>query len=378
MEQAGEPQGTLVLRERTTGQRLTSKLPVRVEGSRVAIKGVPVGEGYAYERYENRLFRGSMEFMVDRAGKVTAVNIVSLDDYLCSVVPSEMRGDFPLEALKAQAVAARTMVLCSLGSRHPNDPFEVCADVHCQVYGGVTAERDTSSVAVRATAGKVLTYEGQLCEVVYSSVCGGHTENNEHVWQGAPQPYLRGVLDIEEGATLVGRYDLSREDLLRRWIDSRPAVFCNVGGGAPAPGFGYALESFRWEVRLPADELRRTVIAATGQDPGQVLELVPGERGVSGRLVRVQVRGSTRTVTVTRELAIRKALADPPLRSACFVVDKEQGPGGQVVFRLRGAGSGHGVGMCQTGAAMMALRRHKSYRQILAHYFTGAEITRLY
>ncbi|MDZ7391939.1 MAG: SpoIID/LytB domain-containing protein [candidate division KSB1 bacterium] len=378
VQEPGQPEGVLVLTEPATGLTLRSKLPVRVEGSRVAIKGVVVGKGYVYERQENRLFRGAMVFMVDRWGKVTAVNVVSLDDYLRSVVPSEMSGEFPLEALKAQAVAARTMVLYTMGSRHPDDPFEVCADVHCQVYGGITAEKDRSTEAVRATAGEVLTYKGQLCEAVYSSLCGGHTESNEHVWQGPAQPYLRGVVETEEGAAYAGRYDLSREEVVRRWIAARPPVFCNVGEESVPTGFGYAKDSFRWDLRVSADELRRTVTSATGQDPGQVLELVPLERGVSGRLVRLQVRGTLRTVTVARELTIRKALADPPLRSSCVVFDREEGPGGQAVFRIRGAGSGHGVGMCQTGAAMMALRHGKDYRQILNHYFAGADITRLY
>jgi peptidoglycan hydrolase-like amidase len=379
VEQPGrQGAGTLVLTNLGTGQRLTSTVPVRIEGSRVAIKDVPVGEGYIYERRENRLVRGEMEFMIDRIGKVTAVNIVSLDDYLRGVVPYEMGGEFPIEALKAQAVAARTMTLFTMGSRHLDDPFDLCADVHCQVYGGITAETEQSNLAVRATAGEVLTYNGQLCEVVFSSACGGHTEHNENVWQGTPQPYLRGVLDIEGGAGLAGRYDLSNEEVVRRWIDARPAVFCNVGGASSPSGFGYAAEAFRWEVTVTDAELRRTVAAVTGQDPGQVEEVTPLQRGVSGRVLRLRVRGKEGMVTISRELSIRKALAEPPLRSSCFVVDREAGPSGQTVFRIRGAGSGHGVGMCQTGAAMMALRHGKNYREILTHYFSGAEITPLY
>ncbi|MBC7186880.1 MAG: SpoIID/LytB domain-containing protein [Calditrichaeota bacterium] len=372
------PEGTLSLRNVHTGQRIFSSLPVRIEGSRVAIKDVPVAEGYIHERRENRLFRGAMEFMVDRAGKVTVVNVVSLEDYLRGVVPYEMHGDFPLEALKAQAVAARTMVLYTMGSRHPYDPFDVCADVHCQVYGGVVAETEQSNSAVLATAGEVLTYGGQLCEVVFSSCCGGHTEHNENVWQGTAQPYLRGVLDIEEGARFTGRYDLAKEEVLRRWIEGRPAVFCNVGQSSVPAGFGYAAEAFRWELKVSASQIRRTVLAATGQDPGEVTELVPLQRGVSGRIVRLQVKGRNKTVTLSQELNIRKALAEPPLRSSCIVIDREQTASGEVFFHIRGAGSGHGVGMCQTGAAMMALRHGKDYRQILRHYFTGAEITGLY
>jgi SpoIID/LytB domain protein len=377
-EPAETPEGTLSLRNLHTGQRIFSSVPVRIEGSRVAIKDVPVGEGYIYERRENRLFRGAMEFMVDRAGKVTVVNVVSLEDYLRGVVPYEMHGDFPLEALKAQAVAARTMVVYTMGSRHPNDPFDVCADVHCQVYGGVVAETEQSNLAVRATAGEVLTYGGQLCEVVFSSSCGGHTENNENVWQGPAQPYLRGVLDIPEGAKLSGRYDLAKEEVLRRWIEGRPGVFCNVGQSSVPAGFAYAAEAFRWELKVTGGELRRTIVAATGQDPGDVTELIPLQRGVSGRIVRLQVMGRNKTVTISQELNIRKALAEPPLRSSCIVIDRKQSVSGEVLFRIRGAGSGHGVGMCQTGAAMMALRLGKDYRQILRHYFSGAEITGLY
>ncbi|MGQ9853696.1 MAG: SpoIID/LytB domain-containing protein [Candidatus Oleimicrobiaceae bacterium] len=373
-----QPKGKLILTNLHSGDRLTSTLPVRIEGSRVAVKDVPVGEGYLYGRRENRLFRGTMELMVDRAGQVTVVNVVSLEDYVRGVVPYEMGGHFPIEALKAQAVAARTMALFTMGSRHPDDPFDLCADVHCQVYGGVTGESEQTNLAVRATAGEVLTYGGQLCEVAFSSVCGGHTEHNDNVWQGTAQPYLRGVLDIEGGASVAGRYDLSEEQLVRRWIEARPAVFCNVDGSAPPAGFGYAVEAFRWELLVSGAELRRTVVAATAQDPGEIVEVTPVARGVSGRVLLLRVRGRNKTVTISGELAIRKALADPPLRSSCFVVDSTLSSTGQIQFRIRGAGSGHGVGMCQTGAAMMALRHGKTYRDILAHYFTGAEITTLY
>ena len=318
-----------------------------------------------------------MEFLVDNFGQLTVINRVTLDDYLKGVVPFEMNGNFPLEALKAQAVAARTQVLYSMGSRHADDPFDICDDTHCQVYGGLKNETENSNLAVMETSGLVLTYNDNLCNTVYSSSCGGHTENSENTWQGDPIPYLRGVLDIHRGRSYTNQIDLSNENNLRRWLTTNPKVFCNTVTTEVPSTLNYSKKNFRWELSRSAEQIGQTVRSVTGKNPGTVLDIIPLKRGVSGRLMEIEVSGTVQNVRVSKELQIRRALANPPLLSACLSIDKRRTPQGNYEFTFTGAGSGHGVGMCQVGAAMMAVQG-RPFQDILTHYYTDVTITQLY
>lgn len=340
---------------------------------------VPVGRGFWWERQEDRSYRGKMEFRIGNDGKMLAVNELSLEDYLRGVLPSEMNPGFPSEALRAQAIAARSYTIAKLGIQHPLDPFDLCANVHCQVYSGTTKEHSTTSQAVEETRGHVLLYDGEVCATVYSAVCGGHTENTENVWGGQPQAYLVGVPDAlpEESAAFPKNLS-SDEEAVRRWVTSTPPVFCNHLSEETPSALHYARKHFRWSVTYSRQELEEILAQKTREKIGNLLDIIPISRGSSGRLIKVQIVGDAGQFMVEGELNIRRNLSPSHLRSACFVVDKEMASDGlPAVFVFQGAGWGHGVGMCQCGAAGMAFRG-MNHREILSHYFQGTEVAKIY
>jgi len=360
-----------------SGKRFAVKNIFRVSGSLVTLKNVRVGTGYHWAHEEDRTFRGDMEFRFDAQGKLTAINVLPLEEYLRGVVPAEMSSTFPIEALKAQAVAARTFFLYHFGKNHRMDPFDVCADVHCQAFAGMSKEDRRSDRAVAETRGLVLTFNGRLCSTPYSAVCGGHTENAENVWETDGEPYLQGIFDIARPVETLRSFDLSTEENAKKWIEMHPKVFCNVKG-AKADFANYTKKYFRWEYRISRVELQKIINQKTGKDIGTILDIVPIHRGVSGRLSELLVKGSKQSVFIKKELNIRKTLSPKTLYSACFVVEKIGGNGYDTdEFVFKGAGWGHGVGMCQTGASMMALKGY-SFSDILTHYYRGAKIRQLY
>ncbi|MGH7598901.1 MAG: SpoIID/LytB domain-containing protein, partial [bacterium] len=325
-----------------------------------------------------RVYRGRVEFFIDRFGKLTAVNVLPIEDYVAGVVPSEMHQGFPLEALKAQAVAARNEIFSKVGTRHLEDHFDLCADVHCQVFSGINRQTANTDRAVKETKGTVMKVAGAVIDANYASVCGGHTENNENVWSGLPRPYLRGIFDGNGRPDLLGN-SLADENTLLRWVTTRPGVYCNTLQGEIPAAMEYTKKYFRWEINYPRQELQDLIRKRSGEDFGDLQDLVPLERGASGRLMRLRVIGSKKIFEISRELTIRQALADKTLWSACIAIqksglDRNRLP---VSFKILGAGWGHGVGMCQTGAAMMALRG-QSFLQILQHYYTGAKLDKEY
>lgn len=364
------PTGQVILTNESTGQRFTSPGFIRIRGKLFTTK-VKVGEGFHFESEAERTYKDQLEFWLDRFGKITVVNILPLEEYLKGVVGSEMHPEFPLEALKSQAVTARGYSLAKIGKQHRLEPFDLCDEVHCHVYGGVTKEAPMVNEAVTQTRGQVLVYNGNICDTFYAGVCGGHTENNENVWNGAPQPYLRGTFDSPYSDRLPSDFLLD-ESRVRQWVESSPDVYCNTTKGTVPDALNYTKKYFRWQVRYTRDELSQIVADKTGQNIGAVNQIVPIERGVSGRLKKIEIRGTAKTITVEKELEIRKALSPNYLYSSCFVVDREGND-----FILKGAGWGHGVGMCQTGAALMAMKG-QNYKQILNHYYQSAKIQALY
>jgi SpoIID/LytB domain protein len=334
------------------------------DGGAVLVRRVEFGQGYDFHGFEDRRYRGRLYAAVDKAGKLALVEALPLEDLLRGLLPKEIFASAPIEALKAQAVTARGEVLAKIGVRHLSDPYFLCAEQHCQVYGDIGVEKPSTDAAVDATRGEALfSGNGLLVDSVYSAVCGGHTEDNDVVWGGLPNPSLRGVSDLEPGdAEGPGQTEAE----LRRWIEATPRAYCQLSGLA-APG------KYRWTRRLAASEMDE-LLAPLGV--GRVLELWPEERGSSGRAAALGVVGERGRTEVRGELAIRKLLKN--LNSSAFVVDVEAGSDGKpAAFVLEGAGWGHGVGMCQTGAIGRA-QRGQSYREILRHYFSGAEVARIY
>ncbi len=367
--------GTMILVS-PRGDELAIRDVVRLSGPRFTLHQIKVGEGFHWSRTETRTYRGELEFRITPDAKLIAVNVLPLEEYLAGVVPGEMAPSFPREALKAQAIAARTFFLYNFGRVHQNDPFDVCADVHCQAFVGEKSGTEAVNEAVWETRGLVMMYNDELCSTPFSAVCGGHTEHSENVWSGGPYAYLRGTFDRSDRDRLESKFDLSNEENARVWIESRPDVFCNVEkGGSPAYA-AYAQKYFRWEERFSRRELEEQIRRASGRSFGELIDLQPVRRGVSGRLAELRVVGSSDSFILSKELNIRRALSPKTLYSACIVIDKIGGTPPDS-FVIKGAGWGHGVGMCQVGAAMMA-ERGWSAEKILKHYYAGIEIRELY
>lgn len=343
--------------------------------AKTTIFGVLTGSGFKYERAENREYGGVIEVYLDHSGKLAVINEIPIDTYLKGVVPAEMPAGFPHEALKAQAVLARSVVLAEKSTKHLNDSFELCAHVHCQVYTGLTQEDPRTTAAVEETKGEVLVNDSSLVEAFYSAVCGGHTEDAATTWATPSLHPSAGRPCATDTAALP---DLTTEAGARKWVLSTPNVCCNVAGlNLPVSG-DYARKHFRWEVSYSRQELEGIIRDKTGVDVGTLFDILPVKRGKSGRLIEVEILGSRRNLRVKRELKIRRALSKTALESSCFIVDVVQDSSGmpmEIVFN--GAGWGHGVGMCQCGAARLALDG-KTAEDIFKFYFPGTMVEKVY
>lgn len=366
----------IVLLNMTNGDSYDFYDPIQIRNSDVTLRQILVGEGYHWERKEDRTYPEIIELRINNSGQLQIINVTNLQIYLMGVVPSEMPQGFPLEALKAQAIAARSEAYAKLGNVHHGDPYDLCADVHCQVYSGLSRRTAITDRAVRETRGMVLWYEGQICDAVYSSVCGGHSEHNENAWSGSGKAYLRGTYD---GSGKLQQYgDLRNEINVENWLNESPDAYCNTADRDVPDAMNYTKKYFRWEVKYDQTELRQMLMQKTGQDVGGILGLIPVKRGVSGRIMELKVTGENGEFSINGELRIRKALSASTLWSSCFYVKKQGWENGlPKTFILKGAGFGHGVGMCQTGAGVMALK-HKKYDEILKHYYQHAQIKRMY
>ena len=305
---------------------------------------------------ESRRYLGRIYVTVDRAGKLAVVNAVPEDKLLAGLVPAEMPASAPLEALKAQAVAARNELLAKLGTRHLTDPYRLCSTKHCQVYAGAGSEDPRSTRAVEATRGELLIHDsGGLVDAVYSASCGGHTEDNERAWGGVADPSLRGRPDGQVMAPASG------DAKLEAYLSSPSNASCARGPG------------FRWRAALDLNKVAKRL----GMGRLRSLEVV--ERGVSGRAIKLAVVGETGASELRGELEIRRALGDGAiLKSSLFVLHVERDSDGFVTrAALVGGGHGHGIGMCQDGAMGMA-EAGATYREILRRYYQSATTKRLY
>lgn len=355
-----------ILNERGITQAYANSL-VRVESrSPIQVFDVPFGHGFWDSGHrENRRYFSPLEIIVDKKGKLGAINEVKLEEYVKGIVPVEIRINAHEEALKAQAVSARTESLAKLNIQHVFDPYDFCASQHCQEFGGLTRRTPRTDAAVDATRGEVLIYNCSLVDAVYSANCGGHTEHNEHVWSSRPNKTLRGVSDLYSNPESFDSPIPQSE--LDRWLKHTPRAYC-------ADRRAGARNNFRWKVRCTANELSR--IVNRHRIVGTIADIKILERGVSGRAKRIRIVGTRNTITINKELAIRKVLGG--LKSSMFIVEiARDSSGNPQSFLFHGGGWGHGVGMCQAGAEGMALQGFK-YPEILNHYFSGSEIKKLY
>jgi stage II sporulation protein D len=380
--------------------------PVNPLGGTFDLENVTIGINFHWERQETQKFSGGLE-IISETNHLTAINVVPVEDYLASVISSEMSPDSSEELLKAHAVVSRGWLLAQIEKkqevmatgkqefatgaeerivwydREDHHKFDVCADDHCQRYQGITTvTRLQVQKAIEITRGKVLAYNGKICDARYSKCCGGVTELFENAWEPVNHPYLTRVADLDR-TTSENDLDLTQESNACQWIESSPQAFCNTTDAKILKQVlkGYDQETsdfFRWEVTLQQDEVQQLLKTRVNVEVGQVIDLVPVERGVSGRLIKLKIIGTDGSIIIGKELEIRKAFSKSHLYSSAFVVEK-----GQIVdgipasFILRGAGWGHGVGLCQIGAAVMGEKGYK-YEQILDHYFSGATIENNY
>ena len=370
------------------------------------LKAVTIGVDFHWQRQEDQRFKGALNLVATDKGIVT-INQVDVEEYLTSVISSEMSANASKELLKAHAVISRSWLLAQVeknfslnGSvtpykscyrnnetlirwydREDHDLFDVCADDHCQRYQGITrASNPVVQKVVHETRGEILTDGETICDTRFSKCCGGVTEQFEHCWEPVPHSYLTALRDDSRETTFP---DLTQEEEAQKWIRSAPDAFCNTSDKAILRQVlnNYDQETtdfYRWKVSYKQEELAELIHRKSGIDFGQILDLVPVSRGTSGRIEMLKIVGTHRTFTIGKELEIRRTLSETHLYSSAFVVDKEDMqfdiPGR---FVLTGAGWGHGVGLCQIGAAMMAGEGY-DYRQILSHYFPGAFVEKRY
>jgi SpoIID/LytB domain protein len=386
--------------------RLRAERSLRLEpgdpaSARLTVHDVTIGKDFHWQRRESQQFQGALRSVASGAGLVL-VNELPLEDYLVSVVSSEMRASCPPELLRAHAVVSRSWLLAQLErakapavaqatrghdasgerirwyDRENHDGFDVCADDHCQRYQGVgKAFSPEASQAVSATRGLALTHGGRVCDARYSKCCGGRTEVFATAWEDREVSYLQSVYD-GPGAAPAEAVSLEDPARAEAWILASPPAYCRRNDreflSRVLPGFDQETRDFyRWEVSYSQEELGAIVEARLGAGLGRILALEPLERGPSGRLVRLRIRGEASSLVVGKELEVRRALSRSHLYSSAFVVTAEAPDR----IRLRGAGWGHGVGLCQIGAAAMA-DEGRSHEEILGHYFRGAVLRAAY
>ena len=384
-----------------------------------SLSDVTIGVNFHWERKETQTFLGTLRFVVE-ADKICAINELPVEKYLESVISSEMSATSSLELLKAHAVISRSWLLAQMKKRREvaasgnnffsfvkkddmlirwydredHTIFDVCADDHCQRYQGITKETSPHvAEAIRQTLGQVLLDGEDICDARFSKCCGGETEEFQYCWEDTPKSYLTAVRDLVLGVKNEEQEDSSRftlhsslqdEATAEQWIRSNPPAFCNTTDKKILSQVlnDYDQETadfYRWKVTYSQEKLQQLFEEKLKMNFGAILDMKAVERGKSGRISKLQIIGTEKTFTIGKELEIRRALSDTHLYSSAFVVDKydkdEQGVPQR--FEIIGAGWGHGVGLCQIGAAVMGEQGY-AYNDILLHYYQGAEIKQLY
>lgn len=373
---------------------------------------VTIGIKFHWERQETQIFSGTLKLVVEEE-KITAINVLPVEDYLISVISSEMNASASPEFLKASAVISRSWLYAQIEKRkqlsnhdrgffsfsksdgelirwydrEDHTIFDVCADDHCQRYQGITRASNEAVVeAVKATRGQILTSGDDICDARFSKCCGGATEEFEYCWEDKHLSYLTSIRDIAPenlSGIRPALPDLTREEEAEKWIRSNPPSFCHTEDEEILRQVlnDYDRETtdfYRWRVEYTQDELSGLIEENLKTDFGSILDLIPVERGRGGHISRLRIVGTQETLVIGKELEIRRVLSHTHLFSSAFVVDKEDlhdGIPGR--FVLHGAGWGHGVGLCQIGAAVMGAKGYR-YDEILKHYYDGITIRKAY
>ena len=318
--------------------------------STFVLKDVRIGIGFHWDRLEDQEFAGSLEIRTNSDGTQTAINTIDLEDYLCSVISSEMSANSPMELLKAHAVISRSWAIRAIANK-PHEHFDVCADDHCQRYEGLRRMNERAVEAVRATTGQVLMYNDEICDCRYYKCCGGRTEVWRTCWEDMDVPYIQSVTCdwCKHPSPAVLRLVLNDYD--RETKDFRD-----------------------WQVSYTSKELGQIIHFKSGTDFGDIIDLIPLHRGASGRIDQLEIVGTKHRQVIGKELKIRLWLSPTCLYSSWFDIKKTaNSQSSDVCFQLTGHGWGHGAGLCQIGAAVMA-SEGKSYEEILEYYYAGARL----
>ena len=395
--------GAVVLSEGSSGEltrgRQVCFKPVALQETCFTLHNVAIGREFHWERLQSQRFRGELAFETFDGAGITAVNRIGLEAYLESVICSEMSPESGGQFLKAHCIISRSWLLAQLelkrapsmsappadaawtdAASHEN--FDVCNDDHCQRYHGIARVNVAARQALAETRGQVLMSNGEICDARFSKCCGGISERFSTCWQDVDCAYLTPVADCASGS---GGFSppVSAEADARRFILADPPAFCNVTDrdllARVLPDFDFETQQFfRWSVTLSQDELQNLLKQKTDIDFGEIKSLTPLARGDSGRIYRLKITGTQAEKVISKELAIRRALSPAHLYSSSFVVEPSGDRNGiPEAFTLRGAGWGHGVGLCQIGAAAMSAQGYTS-SAILAHYFRGAALKTIY
>ncbi len=367
------------------------------KGSFFSLFNVTIGNRFHWERTEDQTFQGDLILRLRQEGMICAINEIPPEDYLVSVISSEMGGEAPMEFLKTHAILSRSWLLAALDrkektkgpsiqpkkmtegeiirwyDRQDHDLFDVCSNDHCQRYQGIKKiVSKQAEEAVWKTHGMVMIFQDEVCDARYSKACGGITENSDTAWNDKRVPYLTSIPDAP-----FPHQQIRTEKEASRWILSKPEVYCHTTDESLLekilPGFDRETKDyFRWRIEYSRTELQEILREKSGFDFGTLKEIVPLNRGPSGRISLLKIVGSKKSMVVGKELEIRRWLSRSHLYSSAFIVtaDAER-------FIFHGAGWGHGVGLCQIGAAVMAIQGF-SAEEILRHYFTGVEIKKIY
>ena len=375
----------------------------RVGDATFTLDDVIIGINFHWERKERQTFHGNLRCVMRRDGSITVMNIVSVEEYLASVISSEMSAEAPMELLKAHAITSRSWLVAMLEreqrnvgvasmrsiqndqelirwyDREDHDIFDVCADDHCQRYQGMTKIHSPRAVeAIDVTRGTFLMYGDEICDARFSKACGGISEQFEFAWEDKNIPYLTSISDAR-----MQHAHINSEQRAEEWILGSPEAYCNTNDGKKLrlilPSFDQeTTDFFRWKVEYSREELEELLRKKSGFDFGTLMNLIPLQRGPSGRIYRLRIEGSKLTLVIGKELEIRRWLSKSHLYSSAFIVHSERGSDGLPQrFILHGAGWGHGVGLCQIGAAVMAAQGFKA-EEIVKHYFKGAVLKKLY
>ena len=371
------------------------------------IRDVIIGINFHWQRKEKQRFNHSLK-LIREGNKVVAINILPMENYIVSVISSEMSAKSSLQSLKSLSVVSRSWVLAQLEKRNtdkavennlslhqPEDElirwydreqhknFDVCADDHCQRFQGITkVTTESARKAVLLTRGIVLLSDNKICDTRYSKSCGGITEDFENVWETVRVPYLTSVIDYKYEPEIFN-IDFSNEANARKWITGNPQCFCNTSDKVILSQIliDYDQETtnfFRWSVVYRQKELAAIIKNKIGIDFGDILDLNPVERGSSARLIKLRIVGTKKSLIVGKELEIRRILSKNHLYSSAFIVNKIIGKNDiPEKFIIHGAGWGHGVGLCQIGGAVMAEKGYQ-FDEILLHYFSNVAVKKLY